>query len=135
MQNKDIFIIQMEENHKRFRIFYLLKEEMEDLPNHLSEMLLLLKIGLGTSSSCGLSLCCRTTYVFSSGHICQSRSTIADIGLIGWQSVVDRLAASTDCWRVSIIIQQEVMVKRCKQKILRNVVKVDLVCTSFSPVW
>ena len=56
-QNEDIFIIQMEENHKRFRIFYLLKEEREDLLNHLFEMLLLLKIGLETSSSsCKLSL-------------------------------------------------------------------------------
>ena len=51
-------------NHKRFRISYLLKEEREDLPSHLFEMLLM-KIGLGSSSSCELSLWCRTTYVFS----------------------------------------------------------------------
>ena len=46
----------MEENHNGFRISYLLKEEREDLLNHLFEMLLLLKIGLETSSSCKLSL-------------------------------------------------------------------------------
>ena len=78
-QNEDIFIIQMEENHKRFRIFYLLKEEREDLLNYLSEMLLLLllKIGLGTSSSCDL-LPWWVTSVFSQwpclsemGHHCR----------------------------------------------------------------
>ena len=45
-RNEDIFIVQMEENHNGFKISYLVKEEREDLLNHLFEMLLLLKIGL-----------------------------------------------------------------------------------------
>ena len=44
---------------------YLLRRRKGGLPNYLSEMLLLLKIGLGISSSCELSLWCGTTYIFS----------------------------------------------------------------------
>ena len=60
-----------------------------------------------------------------SGHICQSWSTIADIWLIGWQGVVDRLPTSADCWRIPIIILQRVEVKGCKQEVLRGIVGVD----------
>jgi len=39
-----------------------------------------------------------------SGHICQSWSVIADIWLIGWQGIVDRLTASADHWRIITVI-------------------------------
>ena len=75
-------------------------------------------------------------FTFSpSGNICQSWSIVADIGLIGRQSIIDWLATSIDCWGVLIIILQEVEVKSCKQKILRGVVGDNLICTSFSPDW
>ena len=60
-----------------------------------------------------------------SSHVCQSRGVMADIGFIGWQSVVDRLPTPTDCWRVPIIILQRVEVKGCKQEVLRGIVGVD----------
>ena len=41
---------------------------------------------------------------FPSGHICQSWSVMADIGSIGWQSVVDRLAVFADYWKISAIV-------------------------------
>ena len=58
---------------------------------------------------------------------------MADIGLIGRQSIVDRLATPTDCWRVPIIVLQEVEIKSYKQKMLGDIAGGNLVCISFSP--
>ena len=96
-------------------------------------MLLLLKIGLEIFFLTGCHLGIRYLTFSPSDHICQSWSTVADIWLIGWQSVFDRLPTLTDCWRIPIIILQRVEVKGCKQEVLRDIVGVDFACTSFSP--
>ena len=57
---------------------------------------------------------------------------MADIRLIGWQGIVDRLTASADFWRISIIILLGVMVKKCRREMLRDIVKIDVIYTSFS---
>ena len=53
-----------------------------------------------------------------SSNICEGWCTIANIGLVGWQSIVDQLATFADSWRIVTIILSKIMVRRCRLEVL-----------------
>ena len=87
-----------------FKISYLLKRKKEDQLGHLFGVLLRLKIGRGFLflMSCYFSV--RQLAFTPAGYICQGWSIMADIGLVGRQGIVDRLATSADSWRIGAVI-------------------------------
>ena len=51
--------------------------------------------------------------ISSSSNIYYGWSTIADIGFVGWQSIINWLAASANRWRIGANVLSKVIVKRC----------------------